>query len=135
MQKEKIEERLNAIKDIPFQYGKKVWTLRSFEFNDDREFVTLMPASGKSIEKNYEAVEYFLAELKPIEENKLASVKDDTTMPELIMVLRDMLLDDIAKIREDRTYIGQAKAINNNINTVINLARLQLILNRTNESK
>lgn len=124
MEKEEIEEKLNAIKDVPMQYGKKIWTLKSYTIDDGK--VTLAPASGKMIERTLESVEFFLKELKPIESTALDTIKKDAGIPELIMTLRDILLDDIEKIRSDRGYINQAKATNNNINTLINLARLQL---------
>lgn len=128
MKKPEIEERLNAIIDVPKSYGKKVWTLKSFVFNEEDENVTMTPASGNPITKMYDAIEYFLEQLKPIEENKLATIRSDTKIPELIMTLRDLMLDDIEKIKSDKSYIPQAKAVNNNVNTIINLARLQMKL-------
>lgn len=132
MNQAQAEERLIAIKDIPFEYAKRMWTLKSWTFNEDS--VTLL-SNGKPIEKKLEALDYFLDMLKPIERDEIATIQTDVSMPVLMTTLRDMLLDDIQKIRKDRDYCQQAKAVNNNINTIINLARFQLRLQESNHLK
>lgn len=44
--------------------------------------------------------------------------------------LKDVLLDNITKVQKDKEYINQAKAINNNINTLMNMYKLELELTR-----
>lgn len=43
-----------------------------------------------------------------------------------IDTLHKILKDSIKKIQEDKEYIGQAKAINNHINTMLNMVKLQM---------
>lgn len=125
MNKQQIEEKLIAIKDTPFKYGNRLWTLKSWEINEAEQKVTLI-SNGKPITKEFDALNYFIEMLQPISEDKLAAIPKDIATPDLMNVLKDILLDDIQKVREDRGYCQQAKTINNNINTLINLAKFQM---------
>lgn len=69
----------------------------------------------------------FLASLLPMSED---SAKASTTLivqqSSEIDNLHNILKDSIQKIKEDKEYIGQAKAINNHINTMLNMVKLQM---------
>lgn len=69
----------------------------------------------------------FLASLLPMSED---SAEASTTLivqqSSEIDNLHNILKDSIKKIQEDKEYIGQAKAINNHINTMLNMVKLQM---------
>lgn len=70
----------------------------------------------------------FISSLLPVsdeqqEETTTALVTQQTGQ---IDTLHNILNDSIKKIQEDKEYIGQAKAINNHINTMLNMVKLQM---------
>lgn len=46
---------------------------------------------------------------------------------------RDLLLENIEKVKKDPNYIPQAKAITNNVNSIIGLVGLQIKMMRQQE--
>ena len=40
--------------------------------------------------------------------------------------MQNILMESIKKIQIDKEYVGQAKAINNHINTMLNMVKLQM---------
>lgn len=69
----------------------------------------------------------FLASLLPMSED---SAEASTTLivqqSSEIDNLHNILKDSIKKIQQDKEYVGQAKAINNHINTMLNMVKLQM---------
>jgi len=60
------------------------------------------------------------------ETKKPVIVKPETNdVSDIISVLKTLILDDIDRIKKDPNYVHQAKAVNNHVNSVINLAKLQ----------
>jgi hypothetical protein len=104
-----------------------------------------------SIEKDLTQVEMFLNCLTEIPEDDSISeisIKDETkneTLPvitnyqpailrenkELLTSLRNMLIDDMKMVRKDKTYIPQAKQACNTANSIINLAKLEIMMLRS----
>jgi hypothetical protein len=56
-------------------------------------------------------------------ENGIVVMERENTM---VDKLTDLLMDNITKVQTDATYIKQAQAINNNVNSIINLTKLKL---------
>jgi hypothetical protein len=48
----------------------------------------------------------------------------------MLSVLAEALMEDVKKLKTDATYIPQAKAISNTVNTFIQLAKIQLQLSK-----
>jgi hypothetical protein len=48
----------------------------------------------------------------------------------MLEVLSEALMEDVKKLKTDPTYIHQAKAISNTVNTFIQLAKIQLQLSK-----
>lgn len=40
--------------------------------------------------------------------------------------IKDILMDNIKKVQDNPSYINQAKSINNNVNTLMNMLKLEL---------
>lgn len=68
----------------------------------------------------------FLNEFLPIEEE--ADRKALLLLPDKKQMnnLKDIILDNIQRVKENKSYIPQANSINQNINTLLNMARLEL---------
>lgn len=56
----------------------------------------------------------------------LPAVRED----KLINELKNNLMDDIKRVREDKAYIPQAKQACNTTNTLLNLVKIQIQLNK-----
>ena len=73
-----------------------------------------------------------LDKFKLIEEPQLPARKNGSDLglmaapADTLVSLRDTLIDNINKVKEDPAYIPQAKSISYNIQTIINLAKIEL---------
>jgi hypothetical protein len=47
-------------------------------------------------------------------------------LSDTLVQLKDILMDNIKKVQEDKEYITQAKEVNNSIKEVVNLAKLDI---------
>lgn len=133
MTKDEVEEALNSIKDLPFSYGNKLWKLKSFNIDEEKDRVEMFTHQGNRYDKGFDAIDEFIKQLKtvePIKKESMPPQKKEGTISEIIIAMKDILIDDIERIKNDAKYIPQAKARNNNVNSLINLARLQLALTR-----
>lgn len=119
----KLEERLEKMVNKPFMYNATEYKILSFKvFSEEVTLVTDKGWKTFPITKVNAELEKFL----PIEV--------ENTMPVLLTVfengnkksLRDIILDNIKKIQEDPKYIGQAKALNEQIKTMLAMAKLEL---------
>jgi hypothetical protein len=68
---------------------------------------------------------------------KLPAVAQKNQVPDLytenkpmLSVLAEALMEDVKKLKTDPTYIHQAKAISNTVNTFIQLAKIQIQLSK-----
>lgn len=69
----------------------------------------------------------FLASLLPVsDDQEEASTALIVQQSSEIDNLHNILKDSIKKIQQDKEYVGQAKAINNHINTMLNMVKLQM---------
>lgn len=153
---EKNLERLNKMKEGRYLYRDNEITFSNFIIRG-AIIIFIFDDHGKEllIEKDTDKVSVFLDCLKPVINGK--EMKDINTIqseqapadtkinlpdkinwePEILkenkqmlIGLRDMLLDDMKKVRVDKDYIPQAKQACNTANSIINLAKLEIIMLR-----
>lgn len=122
-------EKLNKLYDMvggTYLYKRESITIKGVIASDadqliriktDKQDITISPLHLSD----------FLASLLPMSED---SAEASTTLivqqSSEIDNLHNILKDSIKKIQEDKEYIGQAKAINNHINTMLNMVKLQM---------
>lgn len=75
-------------------------------------------------------LELFLNEFQPIEDG-VAVVQNqgvglNPATLSTINSLREILMDNITKVRADKTYIEQSKEINSNVKSIIDLAKTEI---------
>jgi hypothetical protein len=113
--------------------------------NDDAEKFTLI-TDKKSFTRPYENVMDFLGLFERVPERALtpeASNNKGFFMPEITVTgavakeLKDVLMDNIRKVQENKEYIQQAEAIKANVDSVIQLAKTEIeylhVLDRLNK--
>lgn len=138
MNTKNIINTLESIKGKTFQYGTGIYYILGYTIDDENERFVLQ-TNVTSFERPFEAIEDFLKFWKPA--TNIISLKTDTNADHqvalfverencLINDLVTILKDNITKVQTNKDYIPQAQAINNNINTIVNIAKLQLTLHK-----
>lgn len=88
-------------------------------------------------EKPIETTATFLSGFRA--ENVLTSIGKEEVLPAWknkmngnLESLGDLLFSNLQKLKDDPSFVEQAREINNHVNTIINLAKVQIQLNRFN---
>jgi len=122
-------KKLESMTGKKYLYNAKEITLLTYKQDGediiivtDKEWVTI-PVYDLLVE---------LDKFKLIEEPQLPARKNGSDLglmaapADTLVSLRDTLIDNINKVKEDPAYIPQAKSISYNIQTIINLAKIEL---------
>jgi hypothetical protein len=153
MNKNEILARIQEMKGKRFQYRKYDVKMEDVTLRGNILIFLFMHKNGNplSIEKDMSQAGLFLDGLSPVavEEEIITDAQEEEpvkpTLPakthyepqilrenkELLISLRDMLVEDMKKIRQDKTYIPQAKQACNTANSIINLAKLEILMLRS----
>ena len=119
----RLQEKLESMKGKTFMRNGRYHTVLSWQIKDDK--LTVATDNGW-LEFTIDKAEKALSEFLPVHANnqKLAI----TVMPKNgeLQNLKEIILDNIQKVKEDKDYIKQAEAINKSIGTLINMAKLEL---------
>jgi hypothetical protein len=137
-------ETLKEMKGKSFVYGETLHQLIDYSIDDVREKVTIK-TDKKLFDRNYDSVAEFLTyfklvvEAETIDESNQVERSIVTTNNQIVQssavyeehaaLAKDLigiLKENINKVRTDKNYIPQAQAINNNVNSIINVTKLQL---------
>jgi hypothetical protein len=146
---------MNDMRGKQFLYRDKKVVFESYTLRGEIILFCFKNGTGNlSVEKDAERVDIFLDSLKPIAEETVVET-DQNQQPEteakaplfpdklffeppilrenkkMLTDLRDALLDDMKKVRSDRNYIPQAKQACNTANSIINLAKLEIAMLRS----
>lgn len=126
-----IEKRIQQLLNKPVKYGLKIITITSYSYSEDKSKVYIdTNERDRHFERPVDTLPALLKELEPTTEvAKTRSNNSDIAMSNTMSIaenLRNVLLDNIDKVRADPAYIPQATAINNNVNSIINLSKLQM---------
>ncbi len=121
------ERQLQALLNKALKYGTATLSLTGYEEIDDRVYLHSnlrhnhfdRPADDLyALLKEFEIIDN-AAIVRANQTDSLLNLAGDATQ------LKDLLLDSIQKIKEDPNYIKQATAINNHVNTFVNITKLQ----------
>lgn len=134
MTRKEIESKLQAMLNRPYYYGGHVHTITSYDLNEESERVYIYTDRNgiDPFDRKYDSIHGFLKRWDPVNNLTPAlQAKQDTIVSPVnstISQLQTILLDNIEKVKKDANYIPQAKAINNDVNSIINLAKIQVML-------
>jgi len=82
-------------------------------------------------------LECFLADCRPDDSNlpERKSTTDlalpDSTSDEVMAKLKGILMDNIEKVNQDKSFVIQAQTVSKNVQTLINLSKLELEIKRS----
>ncbi len=126
---EHLHKRLQSLINMPVKYGMKVITITGYICNDDKGRVYIhTDERDNHFDRTYDAVPTLLKEFTPAtviaKSDQMEVVVNNTN--NMVDTLKDLLMDNITKVKNDPGYIAQAKEINKNVNSILNLTRLQM---------
>ena len=109
----------------------KIITITSYSYSEDKSKVYIdTNEMDRHFERPVDTLPALLKELEPTTDAaERRSTNTDIAMSNTMSIaeeLRNVLLDNITKVRANPAYIPQATAINNNVNSIINLSKLQM---------
>ncbi len=153
MSKNEILEKIHDMKGRRFHYRSYDVRMEDVTLRGNILLFLFIHKNGNplSVEKDLSQADLFLQGLKPIESKEEIIVEAaaeqavQSNLPaniryeppilrenrQLMLSLRDMLVEDMKKIREDKSYIPQAKQACNTANSIINLAKLEIMMLRS----
>jgi len=126
---EKLKEMVNK----PFLYKNEEIVIIGFcdGVGEDGADVEIYLNNGKTLEYNLFDLDIKLARFRSISNtvvvlanNRLNAVS--TVNPTVIKDLRDIVLDQIQKVKNDPAAVNQAKQVFQGVNTLVNLAKTEL---------
>ena len=115
-----------------YKYGGHTHTITSFNINEEKEKVTIQ-TNRRCYERPYESVETFLNSFEPVQKSDWGMMQTgEPHLPEMqinsavISKLKDVLMDNIEKVKTDKLYIPQATSIKLMVDSVIDLAKIEV---------
>lgn len=129
MTRKEIDSTLQGMLNKNYYYGTHAHCITKYECDDDKERVYIY-TDRKGVDpfnRTYGDLKIFLKEWKPIND-LVPATQEMAPVNNTIKQLQEILLENIEKVRTDANYIPQAKSINNNVNSIINLAKIQVMM-------
>ena len=136
-----LQEHLNK----PYLYAGRSITLTGYEIDQERDRAFIHTSEKNNhFDRPTIDIPYFLKELKPIQmetkqelpiqklpQNNQLSATEIKEQMDIVFggdasYLESTLKDSIQKLQEDPGYIKQATAINNNVNSLINITKMKI---------
>jgi hypothetical protein len=129
-----MEEVLVEMTGKTFEYAKSVHYVKEFKI-DPVEETFAITTNLNTFTRKIEAFEDFMGYWDPV-----TKISTPATIPAQVPVqvmeqenstadkLVGILMDSIVKVQADKGYINQAKAINNDVNSITNIMKLKMDL-------
>jgi len=132
-QAELIKEQLEQMEGLSYKYGGRNHTIKSFNIITSREEVQIQ-TNIKNFVRPFESVLEFLNKFEPIQETGMAMFENKDAVPipqmqvnsQVISQLKDILIENINNVKKDKDYIPQATAVKLNVDSVIDLAKIEV---------
>lgn len=127
-----IKQTLDAMRGHKYKYGGKIHTLKGYNIYEDRDMISV-ETNLKIYERSLEAAMVFLDQFEPIAETGMEVMPaSDALLPvmqinsSVIKDLKDVLMDNIKKVKENKEYIPQATAVKLSVDSIIDLAKIEV---------
>ena len=98
---------------------------------EDGDEVEIYLNNGTTLVLNYANLNVRLNEFKPLQGHVVVVAQRmvdsvSTVNPEVMLTLRDTVMQQIKELKEDPSTVNQAKQVFQGVNTMINLARVEM---------
>jgi len=119
----KATDKLQGLIGKTVMYNTRNYKLLYFETEGD---ITRVGTDKKMLKFKNGQLEEFLKELSEVEETNLQIYKETSKGITLVSQMQDVIMDNIKKVQANPDYVPQAKEINKNVNSMIDLAKTQI---------
>lgn len=140
----KIKMTLSEMEGKQFKYGSRIHEVKSTTVDEAAEAFTIITDVDRYTRK-FDNAEIFLSYWKKINDKAVADLPDrngqqqqkDSILAKLVeaeqqstLNLSTIITDNITKVQANKEYIAQAKIVNENIKSLIELSRVKIELLR-----
>lgn len=124
-----IKEKMDTMLGNSYEYGSGIHHVLKYKIDPDRDRVYITTDQNiydRTFDAFFEFIALFKAvQLPDVHEQKRGIIVRQVSDNDLVS-LRDILMDNIQKIKTDKSYISQAEAIKGNVDSIINLAKTDI---------
>lgn len=131
-----IQKKLETMKNKTFEYAGSTHTVQSYIVSETEKTFEIKTNLDKFKRKFESGDKFFLTWYEKAENRAIQKVQDTTAQSDVMPVfekentladqLVEILMDNIKKVKNNQAYIPQAKAINNDVNSILHVQRLKL---------
>lgn len=137
-----LRDRLNGMVGGQFFYAGNIHTVSECTIDEENQKFTIK-TNLNQFSRLFESSDKFLEYWEPVKDQSgIAKVNSEgdpgpaiTTDNSLADKMIGILEDNIKKVQVDPKYIEQAKSINNNVNSVINIVKLKMAFEKEARKK
>lgn len=125
-----IKEKLDVMLGKNFQYGAHIHQVTKYKIDPDRDRVYIH-TDHNTYDRTFDAFFEFISMFKSLNIPEVPEQKKEEIIVRQVndndlISLRDILMDNITKIKADKSFIPQAEAIKGNVDSIINLAKTDI---------
>lgn len=129
--KQKLLEQIRDIEKKTYVYAGNIHYIEEIKFDEGRDRV-FIKTNLKTYDRPPGDVIEFLRQFEPVTsvakidgnaDQTLAMIVDNNSEADSLIAI---LQDNIKKVQESKDYIPQATAINNNVNSIINIEKMKI---------
>lgn len=127
-----INEKIDGMINKPFLYKNQAYLIKSYSFNEqssvisittDKEVIKLIFTTASEELAKFTHLQVPAAQ-EPTQNNRFVSILANGNATEL----QKILMDNIKKVQNSKSYIDQANEINNNVKTIIDIAKTEVAM-------
>jgi hypothetical protein len=111
-----------------FMYNTHNYKIYGFMLLDDQ---VIIATDTKEISFPREEASVYINEFLPVEDELEKQALQIMPDKKQVADLKEIVLDNIKKVRADKSFVPQANAVNKSINTLISMASLELSYYKT----
>lgn len=122
----KDKAKLEKLLDKEYIYKQENIRIKDYYFKEETKSYKII-TDGTPIEIEEAGVDNFIKKLLPVTQpESAAALSIVSESRNTINSLKDILMDNIKKVQTNKDYIGQAKMVNNSVNSLLNMVSLEL---------
>lgn len=130
----KFPKTIESMRGKTFQYANNIHYIVDYKIDEENQKCTIK-TNLSSFERSFESMDEFLKYWQPVSNITAFQSQPDQDLQlstfiheedNLSARLIEILNDNITKVQNNKDYIPQAQAINNNINTIVNIAKMRI---------
>lgn len=126
MNNKQIKSTLENMVGKTYRYAGQIHYVKSYNVDEDNDQYTVV-TNLSTYSRKFESMPTFLEYWQPtsslIQSDQSQVMEQENLLSNQLITL---LTENIEKVKSDKEYIPQAQTINNNINTIVNIAKMRL---------